>query len=178
MAFFQAKNLDLIPIADYMTVLSAIAFLWFVGSLWAHLQAAEGDPGFLAALAAGSGLLGLAVLASGGGWALALFRIEEGLSPELARYLFDMGNYSFANLWVFSASMLLASGLAGLQHGSLPAWLCWLGLADAVGLLLVRAVWASPSGLVFMPYALFWVWLISASVVLLRRGETLEQRRV
>lgn len=169
LAFYQAKILTLIPIADFLSAVSGIALLWFVGSLWSELRHAEGSPPFLATLAGASGVLAIAVVASGGGWMLALFRIEEGLDPQLARYLFDQGNYTFATLWVFVASMLLAAGIAGLQYRALPRWLAWLGLADAVGLLIVRAIWASESGVVFLPYVLFWVWLIAASVVLMRR---------
>lgn len=169
LAFFQAKNLALIPVADFLSAVSAIALLWFVGSLWTDLRSAEEGPGFLSTVAGASGIVMLAVISSGSGWALAVFRIDEGLDPQLARYLFDQGNYTFATLWVFTASLLLASGIAGFVYQVFPTWLAWLGVVDAALLLIVRANWASPSGVVFLPYVLFWVWLIATSVVLMRR---------
>jgi hypothetical protein len=87
----------------------------------------------------------------------------------LARTLFDMGNLTFANIWVSLAGMLLAVGILSIRADALPRWLGWSGLAIALGLVVARAFWER-SGITFMPYGLFWLWLIAASVVLMRRA--------
>jgi hypothetical protein len=168
-AFFQARDARLVNLGDYLTALSSIAFLWFIGALWHEMRRVEREPGVLSMVAAGSGLIAVAVISAGSGWPLAVFRVEAGLEPQLARYLFDQGNYAFATMWVFAASLMLAAGLAGLRYGLLPGWISWLGLVAAAGLLAVRFIWASPSGVVFLPYMLFWLWLIAVGVVFLRR---------
>lgn len=170
--FFMNRDPGLARAGAFLSVLSAIALLWFLGALWAALRRHEGEPAWLSLVAFGAGLAGTATLlgAGGGGWELALLRLEEGLSPETARLLFDQGNLNFATFGVTLAGMLLAASAVTLRDGGLPRWLGWLGLAVAVGLLAVRAAWATDAGVKFLPYVLFWVWLIAASVALVRRA--------
>jgi hypothetical protein len=165
LTFFMNRELDLARAGGFLSILSLIAFAWFLGALWAALRVREGEPGWLSLIAFGSGLAGLATLLNGGGWELALFRLEEGLDAETARLLFDQGNLTFANFWVALAGMLLPATVVIIKKDALPRWLGWYGLALAIVLLVARAFWASPSGLIFGPYVLFWIWLIAASVI-------------
>ena len=43
-AFFMARNSQLFALGDYLSTLSLIAFLWFLGRLWSVLRRAEGEP--------------------------------------------------------------------------------------------------------------------------------------
>jgi hypothetical protein len=177
-AFFMARNGALFALGDYLSSLSLIAFLWFLGSLWSALRRAEGEPAWLSLVALASGLLIVATASAGASWSLAVFRRDEGLDPQIARLLFDQGNFAFANAWVMLASLSLATGVVTIRTGALPHWLGWAGVLIAIGLLAARAVWAS-SGLVFMPFGLCYLWLIALSVVLIRRaGATANPQRV
>lgn len=167
-AFFTSKNSQFVAIGEYLSVLSLFLFLWFLGALWSVLRDAEGEPAWLSLVAVASGIVMVASIL-GGGWPLAFFRMEEGLEPQMARMLFDEGNYGFATIWVAIASFLAATAAVSLRSGVLPRWLAWSGAVIAIGLLAARAVWAAPTGTVFIPYALFWLWMIATSVVLLRR---------
>jgi hypothetical protein len=167
-SFFQAKDAGLFQVADFLNLLSLLMFIWFLGSLWSTLGGKDNRTVIAQVIAVGSGLMALASSVGAGGWSLAMFRIDD-LDPQLARYLFDQGNYGFANLWGFTASMLLASGIGSWGSQSLPRWLNWLAIADAFGLLAARAFWATESGLAFLPYMVFWVWLIAVCVRWLRR---------
>ncbi len=169
LAFFMNRDLDLAQAGGFLSTLSLITFFWFLGAFWAALRAREGEPGWLSLIAFGSGLAGLATVLNGGGWELALFRLEEGLDAETARLLFDQGNLTFANFWVALASMLLPAAVVIIKRGALSRWLGWYGLVLAVILLAARAFWAGPPGLIFIPYMLFWIWLIAASVALIRQ---------
>lgn len=169
LTFFLNRNLFLFNLGGYLSTLSAIFLLWFCGALWAELQGYEAKPGWISAVTFASGAVSAAILLSGSGWGLAVFRMEDGLSPEMARAFFDQGNFNFATIWIALASLLLASSVVGLKDQALPRWVNWLGLLTAVGLLIARAFW-SASGVVFMPYVLFWVWLIAASIILIRRA--------
>lgn len=167
-AFFQNRDPVLAGIGGYLSVLSLVAFLWFLGGLWEELRAAEGDRGGLPIIAVGSGLLAAAALSRPGGWPLAIFRIGEGLDPQIARLLFDEGNLNFANLWVALGSMLLAAGLVFRRSPRFPRWLGPASIVLAVGLLLARLVWTS--SVAFAPYVLFWLWLIVLGVLMWRRA--------
>ncbi len=91
------------------------------------------------------------------------------MDPQLARLLFDQGNFAFANAWVMLGSLSLASGVISIRMGALPRWLGWASVLIAGGLLAAQAVWAS-SGLVFVPFGLCYLWLIAISIVLIRRA--------
>ncbi len=119
-------------------------------------------------IAFGSGLLAVDAILGGGGWALAIFRIDESLSPEMARLLFDQGNFSFATYWVALASLLLATSVVAILDGAFPGWLGWYGVVTAVTLLIGRIFWDLCSGVIFIPYTLFGLWLIITSVILYR----------
>ena len=173
-AFFMAKDSQLFALGDYLSALSLIAFLWFLGSLWATLRRAEGEPAWLSFVTAASGLMIVTTAAGGGSWNLAVFRRDEGMDPQIARLLFDQGNFAFANAWVMLASLCLATGVVSVRTGALPRWLGWGGVLIAGGLLAARAIWAS-SGLVFIPFGLCYVWLIAISIVLIRRARASEQ---
>jgi hypothetical protein len=167
--FFMSRDRSLFGLGDFLSTLSVIPYVWFLGSLWARLRRAEGEPAWLSLVALASGLLSMTPLATGGGWTLAMARIDEGLDPEMARQLFDQGNLGFANIWVALASMLLAAGVVAIRTKALPRWIGWGGVVTAVGLVVARAFWVV-SGIVFTPYVLYWVWLIATSIVLIRRA--------
>ena len=167
--FFTQRSVLLFSSGSFLAALSSLTLLWFGAVLWAELQRFEPRPSWISAVSLASVVALVAVSMTGSGWELAVFRINEGLSPEMARTLFDQGNYMFATIWVVAANFLLASSLVGLKDKALPRWVSWLGLMTAVGLIVARAFWAS-SGLAFLPYMLFWVWLIATSIVLIRRA--------
>jgi len=172
-AFFMARNSQLFALGDYLSTLSLIAFVWFLGSLWSALCRAEGEPAWLSLVALASGLMIVATVSAGAGWPLAVFRRDEGLDPQIARLLFDQGNFAFANAWAMLASLSLATGVVSIRTHALPRWLGWAGVLIAGGLLAARAVWAS-SGLVFIPFGLCYLWLFAISIVLIRRARASE----
>ena len=168
MAFFMRLDNRLFGLGDYFMTLAVIPFVWWLSVLWARLRRVEGSPGWLSMATLGFGLVSASQLVSGGGWTLAMGRIEDGLNPELARTLFDMGNLNFANIWVSFAGMLTAASILSIRTEALPKWLGWAGLVVALGLVIARAFWEQ-SGVVFI-YAFFWLWMILTSVVLIRRA--------
>ena len=99
---------------------------------------------------------------------MAMFRIDGGMDPSTAQMLFDQGNLGFATMWVALAGMLSAGSVVALQYGALPRWHAWFGAGVAAALLVARIFWAAPTFLIFMPYTLFWLWLIVTSTRLFR----------
>jgi hypothetical protein len=163
--FFSARNLVLANLGAYISLLSFLPFIWFLGVLRATLRAGAEAFGWIADVAFASGLMAV-VPSVVGGWGLAIFRLGEGLDPEIAQLTFDLGNLGFANTWMLLGGMLLAVGVAVLSTGVLRTWLGWYSLIVAVGLLAARAVWLNQ--IAFAPYVLYWLWLIIVSVMLVR----------
>jgi hypothetical protein len=50
----------------------------------------------------------------------------------------------------------------------LPRWVGWLAIASGVGLALNRISWTSYIWL--LPYLMFWLWVITVAMLLLRRN--------
>lgn len=175
MAFYNARNLQLSALGSYISVLSAIPFIWFLAVLAGVLRQYEGEPGWLSLATFGSGLLSIgAVVLAAGGWDLALLRISEGLDPGIARLTFDQGNLGFANYQVALGGLALTTGIIGVRDGAFARWLGWLGIVTGVLLFIGRWFWFEPTMLIFLPYMLFYVWLITTSVALIlkvRRAE-------
>ena len=120
-AFFMNRNFQLASLGGFLSVLSVIAFLWFLGALWAGLRRHEGEPAWLSLVALASGVAGIAtILGGGGGWEMAILRVNEGLEAETLQLLFDQGNLSFATFWVALSGMLLATGVVAIRDGALP----------------------------------------------------------
>ncbi len=107
--FFASRDPVLVQIGDYISALSFVAFIWFLGALRSALRDAEGDSGWLADVAFGCGLISSAISVIGG-WSLAFFRVGNGLDPQTARLIFDLRNFAFASTWVMLAGMLFAVG--------------------------------------------------------------------
>lgn len=168
--FFQNRDATLFTIGGYLSALSLVVFLWFLGALWRELRLAEGDPGWLSMIAIGAGLVTASAF-NVGGWSLAIFRLNEGLDPQIAQLLFDEGNFNFANTWVSLGGMLLAAGIVFREAGTYPRWLGGGSILLAIGLILARALWTSQ--IAFLPYVLFWVWMIALGVYLLRHPKKL-----
>ena len=166
-AFWEARDRLLFNTGSYLSGLSVIPMLGFLASLRGVLRRSEGEDGWLTTVATGAGLLFLALAAGGGFWHLAVFRID-GLDPQIALLLFDLGNFNFATMWVMLGALTFAVGLATLWHRAFPRWLGWMGLIVGIGLVLARIFWTSTAA--FAPYVLFWVWLISVCVVMFRRA--------
>ena len=168
--FFMNQNPQLASVGGFLSVLSLLAFFWFLGTLWAALRRHEEEPAWLSLVAFAFGVAAMTTMFGNGSWELALLRLGEGFSAETTQLLFDQGNFAFAAFWVPLAGMLMATAVVAIRDRALPRWLAWFGLIVALALLAARTIWFTTSGVKFMPYVLFWVWLMAASVVLIRQA--------
>jgi hypothetical protein len=146
--------------------LGSLALLWWAVGIVLMLRSHEGEPGWRSTAALGSIVVFTAYVVLEPFWATATAR--GGVSGDLAVFAFDAGNVGFANAWLALGSFAVACGWVALATRSLPTWLGWLALGSGLGFVLARLVWTSSAWLV--PYTGFWVWVVSVSVVLLRRG--------
>ena len=75
--FFEARDTLLFNTGSYLSTLSVIPLLGFLGSLWSALRRAEGETGWLTVVSIGAGLLFLALVAGGGFRHIAVFRVDS-----------------------------------------------------------------------------------------------------
>jgi hypothetical protein len=166
--FFQTRRDPLFFLGGNISVISFIVFIGFLASLYHTLKSAEGAPGVLAVTAFGCGVVWAAILAGGHAyWAMAYFRIENGLTPELAQILFDLGNFTFAISWVFMAGFILPTGIISLKSHVFSKWFSWFSIITAILLLLAIFFWTSPFA--FVPYILTYLWFIVSSIKLIKK---------
>lgn len=160
-AFLESRDPTLYPIGSYLQMLGLVALLCFVATSYVWLRRLEGDQPWRStvALACGIAAVGPVVV---GGWDVAQFRADEGISPELVRYAYDAGNLGFANVWVLLGGFAVAAGSVLLTAAGSPRWLGWWAVAAGVALVAVRTVWTGD--LWFFAYALFWLWVATLSV--------------
>jgi hypothetical protein len=163
-AFFLSTGGSAHALGSALATVGLVSILWFAVALAVLSARAEGTPAWRSAIAAVSAST-FVILNLSGGWEAASYR-AAGLTDELALYAFDEGNLTFANSWVAMGSFAAGVGWVVLRARWAPRWLGWMALASGVGLVLVRFAWTGQ--LWFVPYALFWLWVIALSIHLLR----------
>jgi hypothetical protein len=147
-------------------VLAFAGFVLFTAVLAVRLRTPDGRlsvPGILVLMSSGVAVA-LFLVVSGVGLAGA-FRAGD-LDATTTALLFGLNSGVFVLIWFALAGVLVAAGIGGLQQEALPRWLAWLGIVAGIGW--VGTALVPTSYLWLLPYLLFFVWLIVASVLLLR----------
>jgi hypothetical protein len=156
--------------------LAGFFFIWFIGALRSLLGRAEGGDARLATTAYGGGLIAVATLMVGFGLA-ATAELHPAGDPEITRALWDASLIVPAVGAPAAAVFFFANSLSILRSGYLPSWLGWLGIVTAV----FNAIGISPvftdhgafagDGVLgfFIGFALFLIWILAASIVLVRK---------
>ena len=164
-AFLVNAGVSWAMVANAALTVAAIALVWFVVGLSLLLARAEGSPPWRSVAALVSGVLLPANVLLNASWGAAAYRGAD-IEPGLARYAFDVGNLSFANVWVAMGSFAVACGWVVLSTRVLARWLGWSAIVAGAGLVLSRFVWTT--GAWYAPYFGFWIWAIVVSVQLMR----------
>ena len=144
---------------------AALGLLWWAVALTQLMRRAEGEPPWRSTVALASVVIFTAYVVLESHWQTAV-QLDD-LDPGLALFAFDAGNIGFADSWLALASFAVASGWVIVRTRMLPPTLGWLALVSGVGFVAARLDWTS--WVWFLPYALFWTWVIAVCVTLLRR---------
>jgi hypothetical protein len=172
LTFFRSIDSGLAELGRFVTTVGMLGFLWFAVGITTLLRRAEGEPHWRSTAGLVSAVVVVPLILEGS-WDAATHRAAD-LEPQVARYAFDVGNLSFTNAWVALGSFAIACGWVLVSTGYLARWLGWLAVVSGVGLVLARAVRLEV--IWFVPYLLFWVWVVAVSVLLLRRGASAGSR--
>jgi len=165
LTYYQSPHTPASQFRSFVLTVGLITFVWFVGAMTTLLRRAEGAAPWRSAIAMGSGVLFVALVLSGNEVAAAFH--ADDLDPQIARYAFDEGQAAFANARVALGSFAGCCGWVIASTRFLPRWVGWLAIASGVGLALSRISWTSNIWL--LPYLMFWLWVITVAVLLLRR---------
>jgi hypothetical protein len=167
---------DALHVIQLIFGLAGFFFIWFIGALRSFLGGAEGGERRLATTAYGGGLIAVATLMVGLGVAAAA-ELHPARDPEITRALIDASLLIPAVGAPAAAVFFFANGLSVLRSGYLPPWLGWLGMVtaffNAIGIGAVftdHGVFAGDGVLgFFVGLVLFLVWVLAASILLVRK---------
>ena len=148
-------------VGAYFELLSVGAFLAF--AIWATAKLGGGLLGAVARSAATS--YATITIASLCVWGAAEFRAGHGMGTQLATALTNLNEALYVGSWFLSAFFLLAAGALALT--SARRALGWSAIA--IALLTLAAAAAPTNGLGQNTVALWFIWIVWASISLARR---------
>jgi hypothetical protein len=166
LTFFRDAQVGWVRAVAPLAGLAMLAILWFIVGISRLLARAEGEPSWRSTIALVSGVILAVYGILDSSWDAASHS-ASGLDLPVALYVFYAGNLEFANAWFPAGSFIGCCGWVLLRTGILPRWLGWWAVVSGIGLVLSRFVWTLEVWLV--PYAMFWVWVVTVCVLLLRR---------
>jgi hypothetical protein len=172
-ADFAASRTALVT-QSMLFLAGAAVSIWFLGSLRSYLMRAEGGTGRVSTVAFGAGVAWAALNMVAQAFQVGAANDPQGETPT-ALIKTMSAVFTIANLPL--AVTLVAVAVVSLRYHAFPAWLGWLSavVAGAQALLwLSTAVQSGPlasdSLLSFVLYPFFLIWLVPATVIMIRRA--------
>ena len=167
--FADSDNRRMIVIGVIIWALAVLAFLVFLGVLREQLRNASPGSEWISTVAFASGLMFAAMLAVAGlGAGSVAASIEFGDNPVVrdADVIRTLDSLGFGALLVFGAAtaglLILTSSIVAGRTALLPRWLVITGYV--VGVIVILG------GLLFFPLALFVLWMLAVSIVMVSRA--------
>jgi hypothetical protein len=166
----------------WQIVLFAVAILlifWFTAAFGALMARTDGISPVHAALPL-AGFTAILAIGFGGGapFAAVVWRGPTSLSPDLARFAWDVNNLASSFIGIAAVLIFLASAALIMRSAALPAWLGWLALVAAVinafGVLAILfdadKTALAPGGIVpgVLCLVAAAVWILAASVTMIQ----------
>ncbi len=153
-------------IGGHILAIAGVVLLVFVNRLRSIIQDAEGGRPLLATGVFGAGIaFGTIFIVSADTFialplGLELGNERQAPSAELALILPDLG-FTLIVMSMFPAIlMILTTTLASFRYSIFPSWFNWLSVVCAIALIFSA---------VFLPLIALPIWLIAASIVLMRK---------
>ncbi|MEZ5159187.1 MAG: hypothetical protein R2720_12405 [Candidatus Nanopelagicales bacterium] len=148
-------------------VVMGIALVFFATALRAHLRSGEAREATYSNAAYGGVLLAAAGLSQMVMWNWGLINGAADAKDDAALHVLSfVGYFGFAGMGIGLATMLIATGLAGIANTVLPRWFAIttlvMGVLSALG-----AAGIPPGGLV--NYLLLPFWLMGTGIIVARR---------
>ncbi len=168
--FADSGHRTALVVSWLLVALGAVFSVWFLGTLRAVVQRAEGAEGRLATTAYGAGVLSVGLFVVGSALLTPIaaelsddkaFRYDPALDHHLMQLSGAAAYALFSSAGMLAAGLFGGVGIASLRTGLFPRW---FGVASAVGaVLLVATPFLGGAPVLLIP-----VWTIAASVLTLR----------
>lgn len=166
---FLARSSTRVYGGGYAMIVAFPLLLVFLGRLRELLRRAEGEGGWLATTAFGAAVAAFSFGAVAfTAEAAAYYAGQHGAETKTVAALVDMDGVAFILGGIPFAIFLGATAAVVFRTGVLPRWLAWSGAAIAVAF--PATLW-SPTEAAQIPHLLLDLWVLAASVVLIRRRE-------
>ena len=145
----------------FLLGVGAVAFLWFVVSLWARLREHR-----LAMLAVGGGVATIGfMLVNAAITSTTALRIAD-LAPRQAKFFYSLQGILITMASFSIAALVAATSIAALRAKVLPAWFGWASAVLALAWLVAGLGVASERSALFVyGFVIFLVWLVWVLVV-------------
>lgn len=111
---------------------ASVFILYFGGWLRRMLKDAEGPDGILSTVVFGAVVVFSAGAAVGGSIHLALADLADDINPIALQAINGIDFDLFFFFPVGLGTMILATGISAVRHGSLPKWLAWVSIVVGV----------------------------------------------
>ena len=119
-------------IGSILIAFASVFILYFGGWLRRMLRDAEGPDGILSTVVFGAAVVFSAGAAIGGSIHLALADLADDIDPIALQAINGIDFDMFFFFPVGLGTMILATGISAVRHGSLPRWLAWVGVVVGV----------------------------------------------
>jgi hypothetical protein len=164
-------NQDALKIGSYLSGVSLIPFLWFLGTLFGRLRRAEGGTGRVSGIALTGGVATLAIATVANG-----INAYSALHPEGSQGSFQITRILFGNVEFGLVVLVAATSVVVLRSKLFASWFGWAGGALAVASLVGAAVVSTESDAIstvgFIVFLVWAVWIVVLSVLLYRAPVT------
>lgn len=165
--FVKGLDASWIPPVEAMGDIAIVVLLWFMVGLALLLRRYEGEVPVRSTMAMLSGALVAAYVVLDASGEAAVHRVADLDHGQLA-YAYDVSTLGFTNIWLPMGTFALACGWLVVSTRAMPTWLGWWGVVAGIALGLAQLVWTIEAAWL-VPYAAFWLWLLTTCVVLVRR---------
>lgn len=164
--YIQGLDASWVPAVEAVGDIGAMTILWFMVGFALLLRRHEGALPIRSTMAMLSGTLFAAYVVLEPAQDAATHRVADLDQGQLA-FAYDVTTIGFTNVWLAMGGFGFACGWVIVSTRAMPTWLGWWGLVAGTALGLTQLVWkVEPAWLV--PYAAFWLWLLTTCVLLLR----------
>lgn len=160
----------------YLELFGIVLLIILAGRLWAILREAEGEKAWIATTGLGAALAALTVLLIGDAtlMAAAFSAGRHGVDPGVVGAMYTAQWYSDLVYGAVNSLFFASTAVLVLRRGALPTWLGWFALVVAAAL--VVTVPFGPRATMEPPHILGFLWIVSASIVLIVRRAALPAR--
>lgn len=165
--FVKGLDATWIPPVEVMGDIAMMTLLWFMVGLPLLLRRYEGEIPLRSTVATLSAALVAAYVVLDPGQEAGAHRVADLDQAQLA-FAYDLTTIGFTNIWLPMGTFALACGWLIVSTRAMPTWLGWWGVIAGIALGLAQFVWTVEAAWL-VPYAAFWLWLLTTCVVLIRR---------